>query len=54
MEYIGIINISSLAFSISMLLFGYLIGYTKGFRKSREIDDKIIDNIVKKYKSEDK
>ena len=27
----------------------YYIGYIKGFKKSKDIDDKIIDGLSKKY-----
>lgn len=54
MEYIAFFNIGAVLFILSGMIIIYLIRYAKGFSKAREIDDKIIDNIVKKYKPEDK
>lgn len=33
-------------------LIGYLFGFIKGFRKAKSIDDKIIEELSKKYKGE--
>lgn len=54
MEYFAFFNIWAVSFILSGMTIIYLIGYAKGFSKAREIDDKIIDNLVNKYKSEDK
>ena len=33
-------------FTITALCIGYIIGYVAGFKKSKQIDDKIIDDMM--------
>ena len=40
--------------SMTCLLLGYLIGYTKGFKKSKQIDDMILDEKFKSDGGENK
>ena len=39
-------------FAIGFIIFSYCIGYVKGFKKSKEIDDKILEELACKYKKE--
>lgn len=43
------IIVSIIALSILFIVLSYFIGYVKGFKKSKEIDNKIIDELVNKY-----
>lgn len=53
MEYIAFIYIGLISFILFGMITSYMIGYAKGFRKSKEIDDEIIADLVKK-KQDDK
>jgi hypothetical protein len=41
--------ITGIILSITVSAYSYFIGYIMGFKKSKDIDDKIIDNLRKKY-----
>jgi hypothetical protein len=36
-------------YTIIMIFLGYGIGYAEGFKESKEIDDKIIEELRNKY-----
>lgn len=51
MYNIEIVIIISLIF-IALCQISYYIGFTKGFKRSKDIDDKIIEDLSKKYNIE--
>lgn len=44
------IMVSVICLSITFIGISYCIGYVKGFKKSKEIDDKIIEELINKYR----
>lgn len=44
-----IIIIAMIIWTIVFIVLGYCIGYVKGFKKCKEIDDDIISKLSKKY-----
>lgn len=44
------IMVSVISLSIFFIGLGYCIGYVKGFKKSKEIDDKIIEELISEYR----
>lgn len=44
------IIVALILFAIFFIGLSFCIGYVKGFKKSKEIDDKIIEELSEKYK----
>lgn len=42
--------IAAILFYFGSIYMGYVIGFKNGFNKSKEIDDKILEEISQKYK----
>jgi hypothetical protein len=43
------IMVAIILFAIGFIVLSYCIGYIKGFKKMKEIDDKIIEELKSKY-----
>ena len=41
--------VAALLFTVGFIILSYCIGYIKGFKKSKEIDDKILEELSSKY-----
>ena len=41
--------VAALLFAVSFIILSYCIGYIKGFKKSKAIDDQILEELVNKY-----
>ena len=44
------INVGIISFILSFIIISFCIGYIKGFKKAKAIDDEILRKISSKYK----
>jgi len=42
------IMIATIAFAIFLIILSFCVGYIKGFKKSKQIDDEIIEKLKKR------